>query len=144
MIDLLLPYGILIKNIVATINKVIILPLFSICWVFLCFRNPPNSDMEWWTAGSLTCVHDHSYACVYTRGLGTLTVTEWVTQWAQHFWLGFCCCCCSWRGLNHGSSNLEWCFSNWATGFSMECDVLSEKKATWGSLFWWCWCGWPS
>ena len=26
-----------------------------------------------WTTGSLTCVHDHSYACSYKRGLGTPT-----------------------------------------------------------------------
>ena len=26
-----------------------------------------------WTSGSLTCVPDHSYACVYTRGLGMST-----------------------------------------------------------------------
>ena len=30
-----------------------------------------------WTAGSLTCVRDHSYACImYTRGVGTLTATQ--------------------------------------------------------------------
>ena len=27
----------------------------SACWVFSCFRNPPNSDNTW-TKGSLTCV----------------------------------------------------------------------------------------
>ena len=31
----------------------------SACWVFSCFRNPPNSVMDY---RSLTCVHDHSYA----------------------------------------------------------------------------------
>ena len=35
---------------------------------FRVFRNPPNSDMDYYT-GSLTCVRDHSYACVYTLGL---------------------------------------------------------------------------
>ena len=25
-----------------------------------------------WTTGSLMCIHDHSYACLYTWGLGTL------------------------------------------------------------------------
>ena len=48
-------------HIVTTINRLIILPLFtfSACWVFLCFRNPPNSDITW-TTGLLTCVRDHS------------------------------------------------------------------------------------
>ena len=29
-----------------------------------------------WTTGSLMCVCDHSYACMYTRGLGTLTASQ--------------------------------------------------------------------
>ena len=29
-----------------------------------------------WTAGSLTCVHDQSYACVYTQGLGRPTMSQ--------------------------------------------------------------------
>ena len=29
-----------------------------------------------WTTGSLTCIRDHPYACVYTRGLGTPTTTR--------------------------------------------------------------------
>ena len=29
-----------------------------------------------WTTGSLTCVRDHSYACAYTRGLGTQTAVS--------------------------------------------------------------------
>ena len=29
-----------------------------------------------WTTGSLTCICDHSYACVYTRGLGTPTMSH--------------------------------------------------------------------
>ena len=29
-----------------------------------------------WTTGSLTCVRDHSYTCVYTRGLGTPTTCQ--------------------------------------------------------------------
>ena len=29
----------------------------------------------------LTCVHDHSYACVYTRGLGTPTVSQHTFDW---------------------------------------------------------------
>ena len=29
-----------------------------------------------WTTGSLTCVRDHSYACVFTQGLGTPTTSQ--------------------------------------------------------------------
>ena len=29
-----------------------------------------------WTSGSLTCVHDHPYACSYTRRLGTPTTSQ--------------------------------------------------------------------
>ena len=29
-----------------------------------------------WTTGSTTCVRDHSYACVYTRGFGTSTTSQ--------------------------------------------------------------------
>ena len=29
-----------------------------------------------WTIGSLTCVRDHSYACIYTWGLGTQTASQ--------------------------------------------------------------------
>ena len=29
-----------------------------------------------WTAGFLTCVRDYSYACVFTRGLGTPTASQ--------------------------------------------------------------------
>ena len=44
--------------------------LFSTCWVFSCFRNPPNSDMD---SVVLACVRDQSCVHVYTRGLGTPT-----------------------------------------------------------------------
>ena len=30
-----------------------------------------------WTTGSLTCVRDHSCACVYTRGLGTPVTSQY-------------------------------------------------------------------
>ena len=54
----------------ATSNRLIILPLFSACWVFSCFRNPQNSDMTT-ESSSLTCVRYHSYACVYIHtGVG--------------------------------------------------------------------------
>ena len=29
-----------------------------------------------WTTGSLTCIRDHSFACVCTRGLGTPTTSQ--------------------------------------------------------------------
>ena len=29
-----------------------------------------------WNTGSLSCQHDHSYACVYTQGLGTPTASQ--------------------------------------------------------------------
>ena len=49
----------------------------SACWIISCFRKPPNSDLTW-TTGSLTCVRrDHSYACVYPRGLGTPTTSQY-------------------------------------------------------------------
>ena len=35
------------------------------------FHNPPT-----WNTGSLTCVHDYSYAGVYTRGMGTLIASQ--------------------------------------------------------------------
>ena len=54
---LLLPYR--PTDIEATINRLVILPLFRACWLFLCFRNPPNSDRD-------HRIRDHSYACVYT------------------------------------------------------------------------------
>ena len=35
-----------------------------------------------WTPGSLTCVRDHSLACIYTQGLGTSTaiITTFLTR----------------------------------------------------------------
>ena len=57
-----------------------------------------------WTTGSLTCVHDHSYACVYAQGLAH---RQWVSRtfFAQKnshkFFL------CSWRGSNLRSLDLE-------------------------------------
>ena len=53
---------------------------FSACWVFLCFRNPPNSDVDY----RIFIARDHSCACVYTRGLHGHTDSES----AQHVWLG--------------------------------------------------------
>ena len=46
----------------------------SACWVFLCFRNPLSSDMDYRILNMLKCVH--SYVCVYTQGLGTQTTSQ--------------------------------------------------------------------
>ena len=60
-----------------------------------------------WTTGSLTCVREHAYACVYTRGFDTPTASHHnifdLEKWSQFFLL------CSWRrrGSNLGSLDLE-------------------------------------
>ena len=41
----------------------------SVCWVFSCFRNPPNSDMDYRIF--LRAYEIILILCVYTRGLGT-------------------------------------------------------------------------
>ena len=65
---------------VATINRLITLPLFSACWVFSCFCNPLNSDMDY----RIFNVHTWSFLCVRIHtGVGQ---TE--SESAQHFWLG--------------------------------------------------------
>ena len=51
-----------------------------------------------WTTGSLSCVRDHSCACVYTRELGIAyrqrVSTTFLTRKIHNFFL------CSWRGSN--------------------------------------------
>ena len=69
----------------------------SACWVFSCVRNPPNSDLTW-TAGSLTCVRGHSYACVYTQGLGTPPSSQHIVLYSEQ--LSFLC---PWRGVRTSS-----------------------------------------
>ena len=51
--------------------------VFSACWVFSCFCQTLT-----WTAGSLTCVREHSCACVYTQQWGTDSTTffTWKTK----------------------------------------------------------------
>ena len=44
----------------------------SACWVFSCFCNPPNSDMDY----RIFNMCDHLYECVYTWGLGTPTASQ--------------------------------------------------------------------
>ena len=60
-----------------------------------------------WTTWSLTCVHDHSYACAYTWGFGAHWHCD--SESAQHFWpkkyLNLLLC--SWWGSNLGSPDLE-------------------------------------
>ena len=69
---------------VAIINKIIILPLFSACWVF------SFSVIHWtltWTIGSLTCIWSmiiYSLLCVcINTGVGHTN-----SESTQHFWLG--------------------------------------------------------
>ena len=59
------------------------------------------------TTGSLTCVRDHSYACVYIQGVGRTD-----SESAQHFWLGktHMFCLCSGRGSNSGHG-IHWILS---------------------------------
>ena len=48
---------------------------WSSCWVFSCFHNPPNSDMDY----RIFNVRTWSFLCVrilYTRGLGTPTASQ--------------------------------------------------------------------
>ena len=62
-------------HIVATINRLIILPLASAYWVFSFIRNCHRTLT--WTSGSLTGIRNHSYACVYTtREVGTPTASQ--------------------------------------------------------------------
>ena len=43
------------------------------CWVF---RVSVIQRTLTWTTGSLTCVRDHPFACVYTWGLSTPTASQ--------------------------------------------------------------------
>ena len=60
---------------VTTINRLIILPHFSACWVFSCFHNPPHSDMDYRIFNVRTWYFlCHAYTC--TRELGTPTTSQ--------------------------------------------------------------------
>ena len=48
----------------------------SACWLFLCFHNPPNSNMDYRIFKVCTWPFVSWYACIYTRGLGTLTASQ--------------------------------------------------------------------
>ena len=73
---------------------------FRACWVFSCFRNAPNSDMDY----RIFKVHTWSFLCVCIHtGVGHTD-----SESAQHFWLGkthnfFLC---SWWDLNLRPLNL--------------------------------------
>ena len=94
-------------RIVATVNRLIILPLFSTCSVCSCFRNPPNSDMNY------RILNVRTWSFLYTRGLGTPTDSQhniFNSEKTHKFSL------CSWRGSNLGSWNLRVRRSNhWGT-----------------------------
>ena len=75
--------------------------LFSACWIFSCFRNPPNSDMDYriFTVRTWSFLRMHIHT-----GVGHTD-----SESAQHFWLGkthkfFLC---SWLDSNLGPLNLE-------------------------------------
>ena len=59
---------------VVTINMLIILPLFSAYWVFSCFRNPPNSDMDY-------RIVLRAYVIILVR---VYTHVGWAARKAQH------------------------------------------------------------
>ena len=69
--------------------------LFSECWLFLCFRNPPNSDMDY----RIIIVHTWSFLCVRIH----MGVRHTDSESAQHFWLFLC----SWWDSNLGPLHLE-------------------------------------
>ena len=69
-----------------------------------------------WTTWSLTCVRHYSYACLYTRGLGTPTASQhkhFYSQNSHKFFL------CSWR---RRGSNLR-CFGS----LDLESDALPTE-----------------
>ena len=58
-------------------------PVCSVFMFVTCKCNPPT-----WTTGSLTYVHDHSYACVFRQGLGTpMSLHNILTQKNSQFFL---------------------------------------------------------
>ena len=69
---------------------------------FLCFWRNSNwgrvSVIHWNLTVSLTCVRDHSHACVYTQGLGTPTESQHIfySEKLITFFL------CFWRDSNGG------------------------------------------
>ena len=77
-------------------------PVFSLC--VQCFRVSVIHRTLTWTTGSLMCVSDHSYACVYTRVLGTPTTIQHNSLTRKN---GHNLFLCSGRGSNLWSSDLE-------------------------------------
>ena len=72
-------------RIVATVNKLTILPLFSACWVSSCFHNPPNSDMGYkiFYVRTFLCVRIHTGVDGEVGGFngwvgGWMDINKWV------------------------------------------------------------------
>ena len=76
-----------------------------------------------WTTGSLSCVRDHSFACICTRGLGTLTSQQNLTlKNSRKFLL------CSEQGSNLWSLDLESML--YQLSHPIACTVHSEGRQT--------------
>ena len=81
----------------------------SACWEYSCFRNPPNSDMDYMIFNAcmwlFLCVRIHT-------GVGHTD-----NESAQHFWLGktLTFFLCSWRGSNLVFGSRVRGSTNWAT-----------------------------
>ena len=60
------------------------------CWVFLCFRNPPNSDMDYWIftvrMGSFLCVPIHTGGWAHRQRVNTI---GFLTRKKTHFFFSF-------------------------------------------------------
>ena len=100
---LLLSVQIITLPVTFTVQKYIL----SLCSVLAgCFRVSIIHQTLTWTIGFLTCVHDHSYACVSTHGRLDIPIVS-----AQHFWLRKTH---SLTGFELGSLNVE-CSTSWVT-----------------------------
>ena len=75
--------------------------LFSACWVFSCFRNPPNFDMDYrifiMHTWSFLCARVHTGGWPHQQQVGS---TFWLGK-THKFWV------CSWRDSNLGLLDLE-------------------------------------
>ena len=66
-----------------------------------------------WTSGSLKCVHDHSYACIYTQRLGTQTMSQHNIFDSEKLSQIFVMLLIGFEPRVFGSQ--VWCSNNWAT-----------------------------
>ena len=80
----------------------------SVCWVFLCFCNLPNSSIDY----RIFIVRKWSVSCVCIH----IGVGHTDNESAQHFWLGKAhkFFLCSWRGSNLRFLDIESDTTNWA------------------------------